>query len=91
MVLPQEGWENIDMKALRMVPMEKNIFEKSNQASIERYMCAGERGGASLSVPHFSQELWIERNNVGSDVTLHEYLCVLIQCLTMAVGAILAF
>ena len=44
-MLPQEGWENIDMKALRMVPMEKNIFEKSNQASIERYMCAGERGG----------------------------------------------
>ena len=50
-MLPQEGWENIDMKALRMVPMEKNIFEKSNQASIERYMCVGERGGVTECAP----------------------------------------
>ena len=28
-VLPQEGGENIDMKALRMVTVEKNIYDKS--------------------------------------------------------------
>ena len=51
------------------------------------YVCGG---GASQSVPPSNQELRMEKNNVGSEVTLHEYLCLFIRCRTMAVDVVLA-